>query len=141
MFVLFVYASTHPSLSLRNLSLRGRLHSQPADSLPLFTIGSSTENHLASIFGIGQLTYRRAIDIVRNDECEVNPSVTAYLEGAITELAAILSRYPDSYVLGRDEFAVFNYFRQRFPKDIAERAVDRYWRSTHALVQRRADCS
>jgi len=85
--------------------------------------------------GIGELTYQRAIDIARNTEGDLDPNVTAYLEEAVTEISNNLNSHPDSYVLSKDEFAVFNYFRHRFQGDLAERAVDRYWRSAHASDQ------
>jgi hypothetical protein len=98
--------------------------------------GSTTNNNNAvGIDGIGQLTYQRAIDIARNTEGDLDPNVTAYLEDAVTEITNNLESYPDSYLLSKDEFAVFNYFRQRFTGEVAERAVDRYWRSTHAGEQ------
>lgn len=90
------------------------------------------------IDGIGQLTYQRAIDIARNTEGDLDPSVTAYLEEAVTEIQRRLDAQPDSYLLTMDEFAVFNYFRSRFQGDAAERAVDRYWRSTHTGDQQAA---
>jgi hypothetical protein len=87
--------------------------------------GSTNNTNAMGVEGIGQLTYQRAIDIARNTEGDLDPNVTAYL--------------PDSYLLSKDEFAVFNYFRQRFQGEVAERAVDRYWRSTHAGEQQQAD--
>ena len=102
--------------------------------------GSTTNNNNAVGFdGIGQLTYQRAIDIARNTEGDLDPNVTAYLEEAVTEITNNLESYPDSYLLSKDEFAVFNYFRQRFTGEMAERVVDRYWRSTHAGEQQQAD--
>ncbi|KAM0722932.1 hypothetical protein Q7P37_001130 [Cladosporium fusiforme] len=80
--------------------------------------------------GVGQLTFQRAIDIARNAEGDLDPSVTTFLEEAITEISEKLDSDPDSYILSKDEFAVFNYYRHRFSGDVAERAVDRYWRST-----------
>lgn len=95
-------------------------------------MGGNNTNNAGSVDGVGQLTYQRAIDIARNTEGDLDPSVTSYLEEAVSEITNKLNSYPDSYVLSKDEFAVFNYYRQRFPGDVAERAVDRYWRSTHA---------
>lgn len=95
-------------------------------------MGGNNPTSSSGVDGVGQLTYQRAIDIARNTEGDLDPSVTTYLEEAVTEISNKLNSYPDSYVLSKDEFAVFNYYRQRFSGDIAERAVDRYWRSTHA---------
>lgn len=101
-------------------------------------MGGASNNIPADVDGIGQLTYQRAIDIARNTEGDLDPSVTEYLEDAVTEITNKLSSYPDTYVLSKDEFAVFNYYRQRFTGNAAERAVDRYWRSTHAGDQQEA---
>ena len=89
----------------------------------------------------GVLDIQRALDIARNTEGDLDPNVTAYLEDAVTEITNNLDSYPDSYLLSKDEFAVFNYFSQRFQGEVAERAVDRYWRSTHAGEQQQADRS
>lgn len=95
-------------------------------------------NSNSGVDGVGQLTYQRAIDIARNTEGDLDPSVTSYLEHAIAEITNRLNSQPDTYVLSKDEFAVFNYYRQRFSGDVAERAVDRYWRSTHAGEEQQA---
>jgi hypothetical protein len=85
-----------------------------------------------SIDGLGVLNYQRAIDIARNSEGELDPMVSAYLEGALAEIWHRISRHPDDYVMTRDEFAVFNFYRGRFEKDAtAEEAVARYWANTY----------
>ena len=81
--------------------------------------------------GVGTLTYQRAIDIARNTEGELDPTVHEYLEGAVGEIWNRINEQKDSYILSRDEFAVFNYYIRRFEGDsVAEQAVDRYWRNT-----------
>lgn len=94
--------------------------------------GNTNNTNTAGVDGIANLTYQRAIDIARNTEGDLDAGVTAYLEEAVTQINNKLDSQPDSCLLTKDEFAVFNYFRQRFQGDVAERAVDRYWRSTHA---------
>ena len=84
-----------------------------------------------NIDGVGALTYQRAIDIARNTEGELDPSVKTYLDKAIVDIWNRVSQSPDTYVLSRDEFAVFNYYIRRFDGvAVAERAVDRFWRNT-----------
>ena len=85
-----------------------------------------------SVDGVGVLNYQRAIDIARNTEGDLDPSVSEYLENAVNDIWSSINTYPDTYVLTKDEFAVFNYYRQRFQGDVAQSAVDRYWRSAHA---------
>ena len=87
-------------------------------------------NGQATVDGVGQLTYQRAIDIARNTEGALDPNVNAYLEAAIRDIWARIEANPTTYILTRDEFPVFNYYRQRFDTTIAEQAVDRYWRNT-----------
>ncbi|EER28191.1 hypothetical protein D8B26_006867 [Coccidioides posadasii str. Silveira] len=72
---------------------------------------------------------RRALESARNSEDgQIDPRVSAILETAIGELWRKLQSQPDTYVLSRDEFALFNYFRDRFrDSPIAQRAVERFW--------------
>ncbi len=92
----------------------------------------------ANVDGVGTLTYQRAIDIARNTEGELDPTVSTYLEGAITDIWNRVNEQPGTYILSRDEFAVFNYYIKRFGgSPVAEQAVDRYWRATGEPSARR----
>jgi len=78
--------------------------------------------------GLGPLNYQRAIDIARNTEGDLDPAVAAYLEDALQQIWDRITSQPDSHVLTRDEFAIFNFYRRRFDDSpVAERAVARYW--------------
>lgn len=91
----------------------------------------SSGNGRTDVEGVGILTYQRAIDIARNTEGELDPSVRNYLEGALTAIWNRVSLEPDTYLLSKDEFAVFNFFIRRFDGiEVAERAVARYWQNT-----------
>ncbi|KAI5360254.1 hypothetical protein Slin15195_G121150 [Septoria linicola] len=95
----------------------------------LYNMGANTN---VNIDGIGVLNYQRAIDIARNSEGELDPTVSAYLEGALTDIWSRVSIQPDDYVMTKDEFAVFNYYRRRFDENtVAENAVARYWANTY----------
>lgn len=84
-----------------------------------------------NVEGIGVLTYQRALDIARNTEGELDPSVRNYLEDVLTTIWNRINLDPDTYILSKDEFAVFNFFIARFNGlDVAERAVARYWEHT-----------
>ncbi|OQO05279.1 hypothetical protein B0A48_09046 [Cryoendolithus antarcticus] len=98
-----------------------------------FVMGGTEQT---SVDGVGVLTYQRAIDIARNTEGDLDANVADYLESAVNQIQSNLDNYPDSYVFTKDEFAVFNYFRQRFSGEAAEHAVNRYWRTTHAESSR-----
>ncbi|KAJ6036060.1 hypothetical protein N7540_000339 [Penicillium herquei] len=80
-----------------------------------------------------QAAVRQALERARN--CEngtVDTQTTMVLEAAITDLWSRLQAEPDTYVLNRDEFALFNYFLERFRgTTIAQRAVTRFWNNTH----------
>ncbi|EMF08317.1 uncharacterized protein SEPMUDRAFT_24013, partial [Sphaerulina musiva SO2202] len=72
--------------------------------------------------------YQRALDIARNSEGDLDPSVSAYLEDALTDIWRRLMIQPDDYIMTKDEFAVFNFYRGRFDdNEVAENAVARYW--------------
>ncbi|KAF2101081.1 hypothetical protein NA57DRAFT_74672 [Rhizodiscina lignyota] len=76
----------------------------------------------------GQLTIQTALDIARNSEGEVEPTISAFLEHALQVVWAKLISAPDAYILTKDEFALFNYFRPRFAhSDLAQKAVRRFW--------------
>ena len=53
------------------------------------------------------------------------------IEKAIGELWQRIRARPDSYIMTRSEFALFNYFRARYSQgandSIARRAITRYW--------------
>lgn len=76
---------------------------------------------------------RQALERAQNcEEGSVDPQTTALLEAAITELWTRIQSQPDSYVLSRDEFALFNYFLGRYRgSPVAQRAVARYWNNVH----------
>ncbi|KAK2765688.1 hypothetical protein CKAH01_15629 [Colletotrichum kahawae] len=73
----------------------------------------------------------QAVEIARESpEGALAPTVSSILETAIGQVWAKISAEPDSYVLYRDEFAVFNYFQHRFVGNkVAFAARMRYWDS------------
>ena len=76
-----------------------------------------------------QPSISRALEIVRNTEGTVTDSAaTAVLERAISTIWQRIQAQPDSYVMDKTEFAVFNYYRSRFRDSIvAESAAARFW--------------
>ncbi|EGP82828.1 uncharacterized protein MYCGRDRAFT_50591 [Zymoseptoria tritici IPO323] len=97
-------------------------------------MGARATNHV-QVDGLGVLDYQSAIDIARNSEGELDPTVSAYLELALTDIWSRISLNPTSYIMTKDEFAVFNFYRARFEGDqVAEQAVARYWSHTHDLT-------
>lgn len=94
-----------------------------------FNMGANTNT---AVNGTGVLNYQSAIDIARNTEGDLDPVVSAYLEAAVTDIWARISNDSTSYIMTKDEFAVFNFYRTRFQDDdVAEQAVARFWANTH----------
>jgi hypothetical protein len=84
-----------------------------------------------NVDGVGALNYQRAIDIARNTEGELDPNVNDYLERALADILERIQLQPDSYILNKDEFAVFNFYRARFGDNpTAVAAVARFWANT-----------
>ncbi|EEP80863.1 conserved hypothetical protein [Uncinocarpus reesii 1704] len=75
---------------------------------------------------------RRALEAARNNQDgQIDPRVSAILETAIGELWRKIQSQPDSYILTDNEFALFNYFQDRFRESaVAQRAVARYWNNS-----------
>ncbi|KAL8681820.1 MAG: hypothetical protein Q9224_001121 [Gallowayella concinna] len=75
------------------------------------------------------LTPAKALEIARNSEDgSVPPSVAAVLEKAIGELWQRIQTQPSTYVMTKEEFIVFNYFRSRFANvPVAQQAIGRFW--------------
>ncbi|MCJ1485979.1 hypothetical protein MMC06_006155 [Schaereria dolodes] len=76
-----------------------------------------------------QLTVPRALEIARNtDSNDIHPAVQSILQRAIGEIWRRIQAQPNSYIMSKDEFAVFNYYRGNFSQsDVAQRAVGRFW--------------
>lgn len=77
-------------------------------------------------------TVAQALEIARESpDGAMDPTVSSILENAIAQIWSKVQSHPDSYVMSRDEFAVFNYFQHRFHGDkAADAARSRYWSNT-----------
>ncbi|KAH8425679.1 hypothetical protein N8T08_000243 [Aspergillus melleus] len=76
-----------------------------------------------------QARIRQALEHARDcEDGNIDRQTSDILEAAITDLWRRVQNQPDSYVLSRDEFALFNYFLRRFNgSPVARRAVERFW--------------
>lgn len=76
-----------------------------------------------------QLTPAKALEIAKNcEDGSVPPAVTAVLERAIGELWQRIQTRSTTYVMNKEEFIVFNYYRSRFANvPLAQQAVARFW--------------
>ncbi|KJZ79653.1 hypothetical protein HIM_01122 [Hirsutella minnesotensis 3608] len=76
----------------------------------------------------------QALEIARESpDGASDPTVSNILEHALAHTWSKVTAQPDSYVMTKDEFAVFNFFQHRFVGDeLAIAARKRYWDNTHA---------
>ncbi|KAF5619020.1 hypothetical protein F52700_11880 [Fusarium sp. NRRL 52700] len=77
----------------------------------------------------------RSLEIARESPDGASyPSIREILESALEEIWTKVQDQPDSYIMTRDEFAVFNFFQQRFVGDkMAMAARKRYWEATTSV--------
>ncbi|KAI9856645.1 MAG: hypothetical protein M1824_005342 [Vezdaea acicularis] len=75
------------------------------------------------------ITIQNALDIVRSCNGEqVDPAVTALLNQFVAEIWQRIGPEPSSYILTQLEFAVFNFYQDRFREYPAYRAaIGRFW--------------
>lgn len=80
-------------------------------------------------------TVAQALEIAReSQDGACDPTVSKILETTIAQIWAKLKACPDTYIMSRDEFAVFNYFQHLFADDkIATAARSRYWDNTKGV--------
>ncbi|KAF4125804.1 hypothetical protein GMORB2_1050 [Geosmithia morbida] len=98
------------------------------------SVSSSSSAPGTSTSSVVDPSILQALDIARDcPDGSRDPTVSKILEGAIGHIWAKVEADPNSYVMTRDEFAVFNYFQRRFTgNDVARLARARYWDNTRA---------
>ncbi|KAF4446942.1 hypothetical protein F53441_9488 [Fusarium austroafricanum] len=121
---------------------------QPQQEIPYFTftnlnnsptLDSATTAAMAAAAAINARSQQdasvaQALEIARESpDGSSDPTISKILEAALTRVWDKVQRNPDSYVMTRDEFAVFNFFQYRFTGNkTAVSARKRYWDNTHA---------
>jgi len=97
-------------------------------SLALMNMGSNA-GVTGQSFTVAHLTAQEALEIARDSPNGVQDSeVSSVLEAALAVIWARIQAHPSSYVMTRDEFAIFNYFQDRFEGlPLAVAARKRYW--------------
>ena len=75
------------------------------------------------------LTLTKALDIAKeNQNGQVPPAVSQMLERKIADIWRKIQAQPNTYVMSREEFAVFSYYRSRYDNNrTAQDAVARFW--------------
>ncbi|KAK8014179.1 hypothetical protein PG990_007475 [Apiospora arundinis] len=112
---------TPPSESSTILQLINMSSQQYQDSAPA-VISSSAENNEVA----------QALEIARESpDGAKDPVVSSILENALIQIWDKVKAQPDTYVMSREEFAVFNFFQHRFAgNQTAIAARRRYWDNT-----------
>ncbi|KAI5256777.1 hypothetical protein E4T42_01523 [Aureobasidium subglaciale] len=109
-----------------NTSPRARTRQYSSSS----STASMSQRDSMDLDNSGALDIQRALDIARNTEGDLDHSVAKYLEEQLAEVWHRLESRPNSYVLSKDEFAIFNYFVGRYhDSTVAEKAIARFWSS------------
>ena len=76
------------------------------------------------------LNIQSALELARNSEDDIDIKVNTFLEEQIKVVWHRLQAQPTTYIMDRDEFALFNFYIYRFRgSEITEKAIDRFWRS------------
>lgn len=99
-----------------------------ASILPI-TIMDHSNHGITQQSGSPISTVTQALESARDTpEGAQDPTVVRILEAAVTDIWRKIEAQPASYVMTRDEFAVFNYFQGRFTgQEFATAARKRYW--------------
>ncbi|KAF9779113.1 hypothetical protein IL306_002486 [Fusarium sp. DS 682] len=108
-------------------------HFQPFDSATTAVAMAATAvNHPRSQNEDSSVA--QALEIARDSpDGSSDPTISKILEAALSRIWDKVQRNPDTYVMTRDEFAVFNFFQYRFTGNkMAVSARKRYWDNTHA---------
>jgi len=126
--------------TLRRLDL-----SPPAASTPLYYVqtgmgggyppkSSSPGSQQPTTPSPEEIAVAQALEIAREShDGAQDPTVNGILDAALTKTWAKVQAQPDSYVMTRSEFAVFNFFQNRFQGNkMAVAARKRYWDNTTA---------
>lgn len=76
-----------------------------------------------------QLTVAKALEIAKeNQNGQMPPAVTQLLERNIGDIWRRIQAQPSTYVMKREEFAVFTFYRSRYDNNaVAQQAVARFW--------------
>ncbi|CAI4212186.1 unnamed protein product [Parascedosporium putredinis] len=103
---------------------RSDLTCSPAPSRPAVPTKSSSVDPVVS----------QALEIARESpDGASDPTISNILENALNQIWAKVQAAPDSYIMSRDEFSLFNFYQHRFVGDkLAIAARRRYWDNASA---------
>ena len=73
--------------------------------------------------------------MVRNSEGQAPDHAVQIIENAMAALWNRIKANPDSYLMDRNEFALYNYFQLRYTSGpdakLAQKATARFWNAHH----------
>ncbi|KAK8007043.1 hypothetical protein PG989_001033 [Apiospora arundinis] len=113
-----------------------RMPTPPSESSTILQLVNMSSQYQGSAPAVGPSTANnevaQALEIARESpDGAKDPVVSNILEGALVQIWSKVQAQPDSYVMSRDEFAVFNFFQHRFAGNkTAIAARKRYWDNT-----------
>jgi len=82
------------------------------------------------------ITVAQALEYARDSEEGARDSTVGYvLQTAVQCIWDRIQAEPSSYVLTREEFAVFNYFQDQYQNQLAAAARKRYWDQARQVVE------
>ncbi|UKZ61966.1 uncharacterized protein TrAtP1_003227 [Trichoderma atroviride] len=120
---------------LNHSPIRPMPHRQPDVSLGYASMSASRASKAAAAQhhqAQQDAAVAQALEIARESpDGASDPTVSTILEQALQQIWRKVEAQPDSYIMSRDEFAVFNFFQHRFNGNkMAVTARKRYWDHT-----------
>jgi hypothetical protein len=120
---------------LNHSPIRPMPHRQPDVSLGYASMSASRASKAAAAQqhqAQQDAAVAQALEIARESpDGASDPTVSTILEQALAQIWHKVETQPDSYIMSRDEFAVFNFFQHRFDgSKLAVTARKRYWDHT-----------
>ncbi|KAF2127432.1 hypothetical protein P153DRAFT_67372 [Dothidotthia symphoricarpi CBS 119687] len=80
------------------------------------------------IAGHSNLSLAQAVYIAQNSDGGIDQQLARFLEKRLAQVWSKLNAQPNSYMLPSDEFALINYYRQRFgDSEVLKSATKRFW--------------
>ena len=116
----------YPVASIETLT---RANTNSALILSAMSPSSTNDNGVArQLPAPSNVTVAEALEYARDsEEGARDPTVRNVLETAVQGIWAMIQAEPSTYVLSREEFAVFNYFQDQYQDQLAVAAKKRYW--------------
>jgi hypothetical protein len=126
-----VSSQRQPQQDISYFNFTNLNHSQTFDSA---TAAAMAATAAANAQSQQDASVAQALEIARESpDGSSDPTISKILEAALKRTWEKVIDRPDSYVMTRDEFAVFNFFQHRFTGNkTAVSARKRYWDNTHA---------